>query len=136
MQSGAVQVGNTRDTDPFKKNTDTKQADKEINQPVSNLENMTASNTKIIEWEENPCHFEKWKMISSDSRILELVYGYSVELIQGRKLKPSNFNDTNLEIMTLKSRTFNQRKSSKRDKFKSGIVIELKKNGKIRDSEL
>lgn len=59
-------------------------------------------------------HYENWKMISSDSRILELVKGYSIEFqntpFQRSNPKPINFNETDIEINDIEIKELQSKK--------------------------
>lgn len=127
-----------------KENANKQQADKEVNQAVSTVENVS----EFLNTSENftvgkiACHYENWKMISSDSKILELVKGYSIEFqntpFQRRNPKPINFSKTDLEIIDTEIKEFQSKKiieevsDHNENEFISNIFVRPKKNGKFR----
>lgn len=125
-------------------NVPKQQADEEINQEVLPSENESEflNTSKNFTAGKIAGHYENWEMISSDSKILELVKGYSIEFqntpFQRSNPKPINFNETDLEIIDIEIKEFQSKKiieevvDYNKNEFIPNIFVRPKKNGKFR----
>ena len=85
---------------------------------------------------------DNWKLITSDTRILEVVNGYSIEFesrpFQNTVPKPIKFNENDTAIIDAEISDLLAKKIIERvtifdeDEFISNIFVRPKKNGKFR----